>query len=293
MNAPTVSFHLGSDFCSIDIDAKSLSPGQLTRVEQLANEVVMDDRPVSIRFVSLEEARKLGLRKLPEVGRDELRLIDLQDFDLTACGGTHVSRTGEVGCILLRKVEKVKQAVRVGFVCGLRAVATARQDFNALSDAAGLFSAPMWELPQLLRKSQEESRAQRKYAEGLLAELASHEAERLLANALEVGGARLVKAAYADRDASYIKLLAQRLLRNAANLPVTVLLGSTVAPAGLVFAQSAGLAGDMGSLLKELLAAHGGRGGGTKEMAQGGVPDSAHVELVLAEAEARLRSAVE
>ncbi len=290
LNMPTLSFHLGTDFCSIDIDAKSLTPEQAAAAEQLANEVVMEDRSISMRFVPIEEARTLGLRKLPEVGRDELRLIDIHDFDLTACGGTHVRRTGEVGCILLRKIEKVKQGIRVGFVCGLRAVATARQDYAALADSAALYSAPMWELPQLIRKSQDEARAQRKYAEGLLQDLAALEAERLIAQCQQASGVRLVRAKYDDRDAAYIKLLAQRLVRNAGGVPVIALLGATLAPPGLVFAQSAGLTSDMGALLKELLAHHAGRGGGTKEMAQGGVPDAAKVEAVLAEAESRLRA---
>ena len=129
-NVPTVSFHMGVDYCSIDLDTKNLSNDQVAAAESLANDVLLENRPVEVRFVTQEEARGLGLRKLPPTGRDELRLINIYDFDLTACGGTHVRATGQIGCILLRKTEKVRQGWRVEFVCGKRAVATARRDYS-------------------------------------------------------------------------------------------------------------------------------------------------------------------
>src|SRR5579871_6570653 len=98
---PTVSFHMGADYCSIDLDTKTLTAQQVEAAEALANEVVIENRPVAIRFVTQEEARGLGLRKLPPAERDQLRLIEIQDFDLTACGGTHVQATGQIGAILL------------------------------------------------------------------------------------------------------------------------------------------------------------------------------------------------
>jgi alanyl-tRNA synthetase len=131
-NLPTVSFHMGLQSCSIDLETKSLTTAQVEAAEALANDVVMKDRVVCIRFVTKEEAGGLGLRKIPPVERDRLRLIDVHDFDLTACGGTHVSSTGQIGCILLRKTEKTRQGWRVEFVCGKRAVATARRDYSRL-----------------------------------------------------------------------------------------------------------------------------------------------------------------
>ncbi len=115
-NMPTLSFHMGTDSCSIDLDTQALSAAQVEAAESLANDVVMEDRPVDIRFVTQEQARQLGVRKLPAIEKDELRLIDIHDFDLTACGGTHVSGTGQIGSILLRKTEKVRQGCRVEFV---------------------------------------------------------------------------------------------------------------------------------------------------------------------------------
>src|SRR5262249_25064616 len=132
-NVPTVSFHMGTESCTIDLETASLTPAQAQEAERLANEIVLEDRPVAGRFVAVEKARQLGLRKLPPKQSGELRLIDIHDFDLTACGGTHVRSSGQIGAILLRKTEKVKQGVRVEFVCGLRAVALARKDYTTLT----------------------------------------------------------------------------------------------------------------------------------------------------------------
>ena len=284
---PTVSFHMGAESCSIDLDAKNLTVAQVEAAEALANDLISQDRRVDIRFVTREEASSLGLRKLPPAEHEKLRLIDIQDFDLTACGGTHVRSTGQIGCILLRKTEKVRQGWRVEFVCGKRAVATARRDFTMLTEAAGLCSGHIWELPQQVRKLLEESRAARKSREQLLEELADSHAVQLLAATPETGSRKVIVRSYADRDLAFIKLLAQRLTRQ--NSTAVALLASTSAPAALVFAQSAGQPFDMGALMKEALEQLGGRGGGSKDMAQGGPAKADQIEGVLAGLAAKLQ----
>src|SRR5207302_3182572 len=155
-NLPTVSFHMADDYCSIDLETPTLTKEQIESAERLANEIILENREVSIRFVTRDEAGKLGLRKLPPTERDELRLIDIHDFDLTACGGTHVSNSGQIGAILLRKSEKARHGYRVEFVAGQRAVATARRDFLTLTETAALFSAQLYDVPQQARKSLDE-----------------------------------------------------------------------------------------------------------------------------------------
>jgi alanyl-tRNA synthetase len=278
-NLPTVSFHMGEESCSIDLDAQNLSGSQVEQAEALANDVITQDRPVAIRFVTQEEARGLGLRKLPAVEREKLRLIDIHDFDLTACGGTHVASTGQIGGILLRKTEKVRQGWRVEFVCGKRAVAMARHDYTALVESSSLLSTHIWDVPQQIRKSQEEARALRKSAEQLLAELAGFYAGQLLAETAESEGRKIIGRVFADRDLNFIKLLAQRLTRHGPD--VIALLGVTSAPPAIVFAQSAGQPFDMGALMKDALAKLGGRGGGSKDMAQGGPSQVDDLEAVL------------
>jgi alanyl-tRNA synthetase len=281
-NIPTVSFHMAEDYCSIDLDTPTLTKDQIESAERLANEIILEDRPVGIRYVTREEAGKLGLRKLPPTERDQLRLIDIEDFDLSACGGTHVNRTGQIASVMLRKFEKVRQGWRVEFVAGQRAVSTARRDFTALTETASLFSAHIYDVPQQARKSLDEIRSLRKQAEQSQEELAAAHAIALIAETPEVNGRKLVTRTYSDRDLNFVKLLAQKLTRQAPNL--IALVAATSPQPSVVFAQSPGQPGDMGKLMKEIMARHGGRGGGSKDMAQGGVPSAEDVAAVLAEA---------
>lgn len=291
-NMPTVSFHMGDDYCSIDLqmsdlDTPNLTKDQIESAERLANEIIQENRAVDIRFVTRDEAGKLGLRKLPPAERDELRLIDIHDFDLSACGGTHVRQTGQIGCILLRKTEKVRQGWRVEFVAGQRAVATARRDFTTLTEASSLFSSHIYDVPQQVRKSLDESRSLRRQREQTLDELAEAQAAALLAQTPETNGRKVITRIFADRDLNFVKLLAQKLTRLAPN--AVALLATASSQPSLVFAQSVGQPFDMGALLKETMAKLGGRGGGSKDMAQGGVPKPDGIEAALADAAQRFR----
>jgi alanyl-tRNA synthetase len=293
---PTVSFHMGEDYCSIDLAIESLNAAQVVGAEKRANEIVFENRPVRIRYVKREEAEKLGLRKLPPEGRDELRLIEVADFDLSACGGTHVGATGQIGSILLRKTEKTRQGMRVEFVCGGRALCIARRDYSTLSEAAALYSAQLGDVPEMIRKGFEELKTIRRQREDALEQLAGAMAEA----ALNIGrsgdraigssaatpdgnmGRRIILRTFSDRDINFAKLFAQKVSR--AGLPAVALVGSTLNPPGIVFAQSAGGAGDMGALLRQVLSSVGGRGGGSRDFAQGGVPAGVNVEQLLRQA---------
>jgi len=287
-NMPTVSFHMGEDSSSIDLDTAKLEASQVEEVENLANRIVQENRPVEIRYATQEAAQDLGLRKPPRADKDELRLVDIREFDLSACGGTHVTHTGQIGCILLRKTERVRQGWRVEFVCGQRAVGTARHDYQALTEAAGLFSGHLWDVPQQVRKSLDEIRAVTKSREHLLEELADFQAAQLLAETTPSNGRKIVQRIYPDRDLAYIRLLAQRLTRKEAN--VAVLLATTSEPVSLVFAQSKGMPFDMSALLKETVGTLGGRGGGSKDMAQGGAATAQGVEAALEVLAQKLRA---
>jgi alanyl-tRNA synthetase len=283
---PTVSFHMGEESCTIDVDAKSLTTEQVRKAELRANQVILEDRPVGMHFVTAEKAREMGVRKIPPTERDELRLIEVQGFDLCACGGTHVRSTGQVGSILCRKVEKVKQGFRVEFVCGERAVRTARKDYETLVEAGALFSAGLWDVPTSIRKALEEGRAASKTQHKLLEEIAELEAAQLLAQAGGQSETRVIARVFPERDLAYVKLLAQKLTRGA---KVVALLGAGAGHAALVFAQSPGLPNDMGALMKEAMTKLGARGGGNKDMAQGGVPEAGKLQSAVEEAKSRVK----
>jgi alanyl-tRNA synthetase len=289
---PTVSFHMADDYCSIDLATPAISVDQIAGAEKRANEIVFENRPVRIRYVSRADAEKLGLRKLPPAERDDLRIVEFEDFDLSACGGTHVSASGQIGSILLRKSEKVRQGTRVEFVCGDRAVRLGRRDYRALSEAAGLFSAQLWDVPEQIRKSLDEGRQLRKQKEDALEELAGFMALAALQDAREVNGRKIVVRAFSDRDINFAKLFAQKATRSA--VPAIALVASSLDSPGLVFAQTpsqlSGATADMGALLKQVLSTVGGRGGGSRDFAQGGFPAGCNIEQLLRQAEATIES---
>jgi alanyl-tRNA synthetase len=287
-DAPTVSFHLGEESCSIDLDIASLTTAQLEEAERRANQAVWEDRQLLMHEATAEQARQAGVRKIPEAGHERLRLIEIRGVDLCACGGTHVRTTGQIGNIQLRKVEKVKQGVRVEFVCGARALRIARRDFQLLTETAALYSAALADVPAQTQKLLDAGRAAQKQQQKLLEEIAELTAAQMLACTAAMDGRKIVVACFAGRDAAFVKLFAQKLVAAEAN--VIALAGAGQGTPTLVFASSAGGAFDAGSALKSIVQSAGGRGGGTRELAQGGVPAAELIPELLERAAAALRA---
>jgi alanyl-tRNA synthetase len=281
-DAPTVSFHMGEESCTIDLEIAALSPAQLEQAERFANQYVWEDRQVLMHEVTPEQARKVGVRKIPEAAHETLRLIEIRGVDLCACGGTHVKTSGQIGNIQLRKVEKIKQGIRVEFVCGARALRIARKDFQVLTEAAALYSAHLWEVPSQSQKLIDSGKAAQKQQQKLLAEIAELTAQQVLARTPIEGGRKIVAEYLAGRDLDFIKLYAQKLV--AAETNVIALVGAGQGTPALVFAQSPGGTFDAGTQLKAIVASAGGRGGGTRDLAQGGVPSADRIPELIARA---------
>jgi alanyl-tRNA synthetase len=293
---PTLSFHLGEELCAIDLDAAKLSAEQLEQAEQVANQFVWEDRQVLMHEVTAEQARKIGVRKIPERVRgashetlqETLRLIEIRGVDVCACGGTHVRATGQIGNIQVRGMERVRQGLRVGFVCGKRALLRARRDFQLLSDAAALCSSHPDEVPAQTRRLIESDKTAHHRHRRLMAELADVAAQQKLARTPDEHGRKIVAEFLAGRDLEFVKLYAQKLVATEPN--VIALLGTEQPTPTLVFAHSAGAAFDGGAELRALVASVGGRGGGTRDMAQGGVPSAEMIPRLIAEAAQRARA---
>lgn len=277
---PTVSFHLGREACTIDLPQMP-NPAQRQAAEARANEIVFANRPVEVIYGTAAELQKIGIRKA--VDREGvLRAVSIKDFDRQPCGGTHVAATGEVGLILLRKIEKQKQSCRVEFACGARALRIAREDYGTLVEAARLLSCGTPEVAEGIRRTIEERQGAHKKLQGLQESLAQFEAEALLRSAGEGKPRRIVKV-FEDVEAPYIRSLATRL---AAQPNVQVFLATRVG-GHVVFAQSPGLPQDMNQHLREALQRAGGKGGGSHDFAQGSIPDPARLEGILQEAAAQ------
>ncbi len=260
----TMSFHMGGESSTIDL-AREVSPGDVERCVDEANRVVWEDRPVTIRFASPEEAARLPLRKDP-VREGPLRLIEIADFDLSACGGTHVARTGEIGLIAITAAEKFRGGTRVTFVCGGRALRALRGYRDAVAGSVRSLSVLPHELPAAVEKIQAEGKQARKTIARLQSDLAVHEAARLIAASPVVGGVTRVAHVVDGWDAAGLKAIASSMTSQSGMAAALV---GTSAPIAIVVARSSDGSLDANAVLQQLLKRFGGRGGGKAELAQG------------------------
>ena len=262
--ARTVSFHLGADSSTIDL-SRELTRDDIVSAEAEANRIVWENRAVSIRFVSADDAARLPLRK--ESGREgTLRLIDVADFDLSACGGTHVARSGGIGVIAIGSTERFKGGQRVEFFCGARALTKFRAMRDALAGAVRIVSVPPTELPAAIEKLQSDARDRQRAVTSLQLELARFQAIELAASAEPLALGRLVAAAV-DADANGLKSLASAIVSTPGHIAVLV---STSMPALVVVARSQDVAFAANQVITALTSKFGGRGGGKPDLAQAG-----------------------
>ena len=267
-NAPTRSFRVLESSCQIDIELNNPSTEIVERAVELANNVIWEDRAITVRNVTSGEAAELPLRKEP--ARDgDLRVIEIEGFDLTPCGGTHAYRTGEVGMIGVRSWERAKGLTRIEFVAGTRALADYRKANKSARDVAALFSTGRDDVPQVAAQMLEEHKELNRRIRTLEETVAGVEAERLLAAARD----GVVLQVFDRRDAESLKKLAHALIGHPQT--IALLASRDKDTARLVFARSADADGDMNALMREACAMLDGRGGGKPEIAQGG---GKHVE---------------
>jgi alanyl-tRNA synthetase len=297
--ARTVSFHLGETISTIDLDVDSLTDAQFEQTEDLANRVIAEDRPVAVSVVPRAQAETWlaagEIRKLPP-RQGDFRIVTIADFDRNACGGTHVRSTGQIGGLHVRGQEKVKQGLRVEFVCGLRAARAARNDFTWLTGAARQLSVGFEEVPEAIRRLQTEAKQTAKHVLRMTSELSHYQAAELIRQTPLQNGLRPVRLHLTPAnapDAAYAKLLASKIAAQAHQ--TVALIGwqpdDVALPVTVVMARSADLNFDCGGLLRAAITPHGGRGGGSKDMAQGSVPAD-HLKTVLDEMTERCRESV-
>ena len=248
----TVSVHFGADYSSL---------------ERRANLLLAENRAVTTTF---EDASQVtGLRKASD-REGALRIVSIAGLDRSACGGTHVRATGEIGVILVRKVERVRKAARLEFVCGLRAVRRARADFEALGRIAGALSASLDDAPSLVAAQSEQLRALESARKNMERELANFRARALYdAASADARGVRVVRHDAAAMDE--LRTLAQAVVA----LPQAVLVGTIADPPSLLVATAEDTRIDAAKTLREAVTKFGGRGGGSPRIAQGSVPDPA------------------
>ena len=270
----TVSVHFGDESSTLDLDAAPLSHERAMKAERRSNAIVFENRPVTVTFENAAGAS--GLRKAVD-RTGEIRVVSIEELDRSACGGTHVRDTSEIGPVMIRRLEKYKQSTRVEFLCGWRALARARADFDVLSGMAGSLTAAIDELPALIAAQAAHVKAAETESRKRGDDLASYHArERYAAATPDGNGVRRITESAASMEP--LRAMAQAM----AALPRAIYVGTVASPPGIVFAASADSAVNAGETLKAALTANGGRGGGSPRVAQGTVVDAAALKRVLA-----------
>jgi alanyl-tRNA synthetase len=271
----TVGVHFGRDSATLDLDTSGLGHAQIVEVEARANTVVTENRPVEVSFE--EAGAATGLRKASE-REGTLRIVTIQGLDRSACGGTHVRATGEIGPIVIRKVERVKQHVRLEFLCGARAVRRARTDADLLTALAISHSATAEELPALLEAQRAELKAGGAARRNLEEAVAGYRARELhRATPPDARGQRVAVVRETAGPVERWRALALAY----AGLAGGVLIAVVEEPPAILLAAAADTGLDAGRILKPALEARGGRGGGNARVAQGSVRDAGTLEGVL------------
>ncbi|KPK10443.1 MAG: hypothetical protein AMJ56_08045 [Anaerolineae bacterium SG8_19] len=266
--APTLSFHLGADIATIDLPKDGLTPKLVEEAEILANEIVWDDRLIHSRYVGQEDIEEISLRKAPDLNGDQYRLIEIEDFDLCACGGTHVSRTGEVGIIKIVKSEGRGDELRIEFHCGRRALNDYREKNKVLNNLSAEFTTSFKELESSVARLRAEAKASRNSLKRKTKQLIAFEVEEMLRSArADEDALTVITKIFLDRDLEEIRMMANQIVRNP---NCVALFGLTGKRDQLVFASSEGIRIGMDQVLAQVLQKlEDGSGGGSAKFAQG------------------------
>ena len=272
----TASVHFGADRSSLDLDVGAIDANRLGEAERRANELVWENRSVSVSFE--DSATASGLRK-PPPREGTLRIVTIDGLDRSACGGTHVHATGEIGAITLRSTERMRKQTRVEFLCGARVVRQARADFETLSAIALSVKASIAEAPALVVSQGEQLRDAASVRKRLETELAVYQARELYDRITPTAAG--LRLATVRRDAGSVEEI-RPLAQAFAALQHAVFVATVAQPPTVLVAASDDAGVDAGAVLKAALTAAGGRGGGSARLAQGTVPNAAELATIVA-----------
>ncbi|MBO9129042.1 DHHA1 domain-containing protein [Bacillus sp. 165] len=265
---PTVAFHLGKEVSTIDIATADLSPDTAKQAEKLANEIVFQNRPITIRWVDEAEAKKLPLRKAPTV-TENIRVVVIEDFDYNGCGGTHPERTGEVGPIKILGWERHKGNIRLQFVCGWRTIRTLHEKQAIVKEAVRLFNSKEEDLPvkmeQAILSQKELEKSLREANDSLF----TFEAKDLLSSAKEEPFGKLISHVFTERSMQDLAKLAA-IITEQDNFAVVLFVTTQDEKLQCICARGKAVEKNMNTIIKEALPLIDGKGGGNPQSARGG-----------------------
>lgn len=269
-DAETVSFNLGDEICSIDIIKDAISVEEVKKVEELANDIVLKSMPIEVFLVNAQEAEKLNLRKLPPQ-KEDIRIVQIENYDICACCGTHCKNTGEVGLIKILKWEKRGMKMRIDFLCGKRSLKDYFWKNELLRNISNHLTVKDSELGEVVERMLEERKEARKKIREYEEKLQEYEAEKLMNESILIkNGKKIIRKIFEEKSVQEIKGLVQKLIEMEENIVVLTGIKNREEGAKLLLACSKTLKYDMNKLVKEVGKMIEGRGGGAPNFAQAG-----------------------
>jgi len=267
----TVSFHLGEEVCTLDIAKEKFTEEEARKVEECANEIIFNNKPVKCYFVEgEEELKRLNLRKLPD-RKGKIRIIEIENFDLSACGGTHCRATGEVGMIKITKWEKRGEKIRLEFICGRRAWKDYFRKNKVIKNISNKLTIKDSELGEAIDRMLEEQKEIRKELKGFKEKLQDYEVRNLInKSSLKDDGIRIVSKIFEDKNFQEVRELVQKIINLDESVVVLAGINSKGEGIKILFACSRALNYDMNRLIREAGKFIEGRGGGAPNFAQAG-----------------------
>jgi alanyl-tRNA synthetase len=273
LSADTLSFHIGEEDSTIDVNLKKAKEEDIEKVELLANRIIYENRDVRTYIVDKEEVKKLNLRKTPPQ-KEKIRIVEISDFDISACGGTHCRKTGEVGIIKIKKWEKMRDNLRFHFVCGLRALKDYSQKNYIINRIVSEFSANEYEIIQFIGKFQGEIKNLRKKISKLQEKLIKYEAEEIIAQSK----GKIIKMKFEDREPNEIKYLALNIIKKG---DFIVLFGLKAQRVHLFLARSEKIPVDLREIIGAIAPIIEGKGGGRPDYVEIGGEKKEKIEEAL------------
>ena len=254
---------------TLDLAVGALTRGQLDKIEDLANQVISETRPVRTYFVTPERLRSLPLRKPPKVSED-IRIVEIEGYDYTPCGGTHCTSTGQIGIVKILKTERQGELTRILFIAGLQALQYFREYQETVLSIAGQMSIHPHETLISVQRLIDQLKTVQREVQALRQEHLGFEARELAGRGESYGAWRVVVATFENRPVPELRTLAEKLKV----IPglVAVLASFDGLKMSLVVTSAEDTDLSARDLLVKLLALLGGRGGGDRQIAQGGGP---------------------
>lgn len=286
MKAQTMSSHLGEDTSSIEIEKEHITKKEIREIEDFANTIVFDDRPITTSLIPRVFAENLPLRKMPPQ-KETIRIVGIDDFDITPCGGTHCRRTGEIGLIKIGRWERIRNHIRLQFLCGARVLSDYQWKSQTIDRIADLFSARGKDVQNMVIKQFDENKSLRHHLKTLSNQLLDAELHRMLSTATTCGTFKIVRTVFDHRPFEEIKSLAMGIVKQEA---AVVLFGNRAEKGQMVFACSKNLPFKMDDFVQEASSVIRGKGGGSPTLAFGGGPAVEWVDKAIQKAFDRVMS---